>query len=60
MNWLHTIAALRAARIENKRIASSLSVMLDEAATRSGSGSTVGEFVSCGLMPQLWGMLIFN
>ena len=30
---------------------------LDEAATRSGCAATaVGEFVSCRLMPQLWGM----
>ena len=31
--------------------------VLDEAATRSGCAATaVGEFVSCRLMPQLWGM----
>lgn len=34
MNWLHTIAALRAARIEDKRVASSLSALLGVSASR--------------------------
>jgi hypothetical protein len=38
-------------------LALSLSEWLDEAATRSGcAAKAVGEFVSCRLMPQLWGM----